>query len=114
MKDPSLLRSLFEEVSMGRFDEIQPKVAYRKQFDNQQIPDLHRYVMILKEQEEKAVTKQQATPPPVKEKVKPIAGDKKAASIQTNTTKTSKRQISNSDLDKMSDEEFLNYYKANK
>lgn len=115
MKDPSLLRGLYEEISMNRFSEIQPILAYEKLFDKNQMPDIYRYKMILdKREEEQKNTKQVPVPPPVKEKVKPVAGNKKAASIQTNTVKTEKRQLSSQDLDKMSDEDFLKYYNSNK
>lgn len=112
-KDPSLLRGLFEEVSGGRFDEIQKIVAYEKIFDKNHIPDIVRYAGIL-ERESSKNQQTQPTTVQAKPKVRPVAGDKKSASIQTNTSKTIKKQLTDEDLDNMSDEDFIKFYKNNK
>lgn len=104
-KDSALLAGLYGEVSQGRFEELQAKVVRDKLFGTEKEPDIIKYMKFAKELEDNKTK-------PIQDLLnsKPktiISGNKKSASINKNTIKTSKKVITPEDIDKLSDEEIL-------
>jgi hypothetical protein len=107
LRDPNLMKALHEEISLGRFDEMQNRLELEKTFGRfKGKSDLDAYIELLPKFIEEKVKANKETPVRSTNTPKKSIPDKSKAAPTRTIPSTGKTTITSKDIFDMSDEDF--------
>ena len=107
LNDPKLLRALYEEISLGRFDDVQDRVESERTFGRYtDVSDLEAYMQLVNQMYGKGAKNQTNTSTPPKQQVNKSSSDKSRATSTRGTVKRSTSSLTPKDILTMPEDEF--------